>query len=141
LAELDKALSTLKENIRANTPLGQLAATNSFFMTILAKCGNSVLTEVVISLVSRVNFLRAQALLHKGWGVLYAQEIEDILAAIRQRNPDAARAATRKHIASACAAAKQLALSPEMGGRPEPRVEAEAEVAAPKVQRRVRAAA
>jgi DNA-binding GntR family transcriptional regulator len=136
IVELEKALATLKENIRENTPLGQLAATNSFFMIIMEKCGNGVLTEVVISLVSRVNFLRAQALLHKGWGVLYAQEIEDIVAAIRQRSPDAARSATRKHIASACAAAKQLALSPEMGSVPH------AEMGAPRASaRRPRAAA
>lgn len=123
MVELDKALETLRESIKANEPLKQLAATNSFFMAILSHCGNSVLTEVVISLVSRVNFLRAQALLHQGWGVLYAEEIADIVAAIRARNPDAARDAARKHIASACAAAKQLATSPDLGSaKPEKRV-------------------
>jgi len=123
IAELDKALSALKESIDNNTPLDQLAATNAFFMEIMRKCGNSVLTETVISLVSRVNFLRAQALLHQGWGVVYAQEIEDIVASIRDHNPDAARNATRKHIASACAAAKQLALTPELApmGKPKTR--------------------
>lgn len=114
IAELEKALKALRESIDANAPLGQLGATNKFFMTIMSRCGNDILADVVISLVSRVNFLRAQALLHQGWGVVYAQEIEDIVAAIRDRNPDAARAATRKHIASACAAAKQLSLMPEL---------------------------
>lgn len=114
IVELEKALRALKDGIENNTPLRQLAATNAFFMEIMRKCGNNILTEVVISLVSRVNFLRAQALLHQGWGAVYAEEIEDIAAAIRDRNPDAARAATRKHIASACSAAKQLALKPEL---------------------------
>lgn len=113
IAELQKALDTLRDSIARNAPLEQLAATNAFFMEIMRTCGNKVLTDMVISLVSRVNFLRAQALLHQGWGVLYAQEIEDILDAIQERNADAARAATRKHIASACAAAKQLAVAPE----------------------------
>ena len=114
IAELERALHSLKDGIENNTPLKQLAATNAFFMEIMRKCGNNVLTEVVISLVSRVNFLRAQALLHQGWGGVYAEEIEDIVVAIRDRNPDAARAATHKHIASACSAAKQLALKPEL---------------------------
>ena len=114
IAELQKALDALKDSIETNRPLDQLAATNAFFMAVMRKCGNSVLTETVISLVSRVNFLRAQALLHQGWGVVYAEEIEDILLAIREQNPDAARLATRKHIASACSAAKQLSLAPEL---------------------------
>ncbi len=112
--ELQKALDALKSSIETNRPLDQLAATNAFFMAVMRKCGNSVLTETVISLVSRVNFLRAQALLHQGWGVVYAEEIEDILIAIREHNPDAARLATRKHIASACSAAKQLSLAPDL---------------------------
>jgi DNA-binding GntR family transcriptional regulator len=118
IVELQKALDALKASIVSNRPLDQLAATNAFFMSVMLKCGNSILTETVISLVSRVNFLRAQALLHQGWGVVYAAEIEDILEAIRAGNPDVARSATRKHIASACAAAKQLALAPDLGSAP-----------------------
>lgn len=114
LTELEGAMDALRNSIEQNTPLEQLAATNAFFMQIMRKCGNGVLTEVVISLVSRVNFLRAQALLHQGWGVVYAQEIEDILIAVRERNPDSARTATHRHIASACAAAKQVSLKPEL---------------------------
>jgi len=63
--------------------------------------------------VSRLTFLRAQSLLHAGWSARCAKEIEAIVAAIRARNPAAARRATRRHIASACAAAKQVALLPE----------------------------
>lgn len=112
--KLDEALGVFREAIQENTPLKQLAATNSFFMAILSKCGNSVLTEMIISLVSRVNFLRAQSLLYQNWGVLYATEIEDIVSAIKSRSPEAARDAARKHIASACVAAKQLAASAEL---------------------------
>ena len=118
IVELQKALDALRASIASNRPLNQLAATNAFFMSVMLKCGNSILIETVISLVSRVNFLRAQALLHQGWGVVYASEIEDILGAIRAGNPDTARRATRKHIASACAAAKQLALAPDLSSVP-----------------------
>ena len=96
--------------MKAESALKQLAATNAFFGVILDKCGNRVLIDVVFSLVSRLNFLRAQSLQYEGWGYLCLQEIEEILAAIDGRNADAARAATRRHIDSACAAAKQVSV-------------------------------
>ena len=114
IAKLEQALAALRQAIADNEPLQQLAATNSFFLSILQNCGNTVMTDVVTSLVSRVNFLRSQALLYRGWGILYAEEISDIVTAIRNRNPEAARSATHKHIASACAAAKQLTAAPDL---------------------------
>ncbi len=113
IADLDKAVNALKESIATNVPLGQLGATNSFFATIMRRCGNSVLADMVGLLVARVNFLRAQSLL-QGWGILYAREIDDIITAIRDGNAEAARMATRKHISSVCAAGKQISTSPEL---------------------------
>jgi DNA-binding GntR family transcriptional regulator len=69
-----------------------------------------VLVDIVYSLVSRLNFLRAQALRYEGWGHLCLHEIREIITAIEAKNPLAARDATRRHIDSACAAAKQVAL-------------------------------
>lgn len=114
IAALERQLASLNDAIAANAPLDQLAATNRFLAVIVEKHGNDVLAEVVTTLVSRINFLRSQALLRQGWGVVHAREIEDILAAIKARNPEAAREETRKHIASACTAAKHLALGPEL---------------------------
>jgi len=114
IAELEGLLDALKRAIEVNAPLDQLAATNRFLAVIVEKHGNGVLAEVVAALVSRINFLRAQALLREGWGVVHAREIESILTAIKTRNPEVARNETRKHIASACAAAKHLALGPEL---------------------------
>lgn len=108
IARLTQDLRSLKQHIETNSPLGQLAATNSFFTLITQQCSNRTLAEVVVSLVSRINFLRAQALLHPGWGVVYAAEIEAILAAIKAHDPELARKAARKHIASACEAATQV---------------------------------
>ena len=74
--------------MKTESALEQLAATNAFFGVILDKCGNRVLIDVVFSLVSRLNFLRAQSLQYEGWGYLCLQEIEEILAAIDSRNAD-----------------------------------------------------
>lgn len=133
LVELDRALAALRTAINHAAPLEQLSATNAFFNTIMHKCGNWVLQEVVVSLISRVNFLRAHALLHRDWGGLYAQEISDILDAIRAHEPDRAREATRKHIASACAAAK---LVTTMGDLSEAGPAAKTSVASPQAKRR-----
>jgi len=102
-AELGRAL----EN---DSALAQLAATNKLFTVILDSCGNRVLVEIVYRLVSRLNFLRAHALQYEGWGALCLHEINEIVSAIQARNPIVARDATRRHIDSACAAAKQVAL-------------------------------
>jgi len=110
LAQLKLAVSQFKAAVKTENALKQLAATNAFFVVILDKCGNRVLIDVVFSLVSRLNFLRAQSLQYEGWGYLCLQEIEEILAAIDSRNADAARATTRRHIDSACAAAKQVSV-------------------------------
>jgi DNA-binding GntR family transcriptional regulator len=110
LSQLKVAVSQFKTAVKTESALRQLAATNAFFGVILDKCGNRVLIDVVFSLVSRLNFLRAQSLQYEGWGYLCLQEIEDILAAIDSRNADLARAATRRHIDSACAAAKQVSV-------------------------------
>ena len=110
LAAIKQALGQLQEAMKEDRPLEQLAATNAIFSAILDHCGNQVLVDIVYSLVSRLNFLRAQALRYEGWVHLCLHEIREIIAAIDAKNPIAARDATRRHIDSACAAAKQVAL-------------------------------
>ncbi len=113
LMAIKDAFTRLERALRAENALDQLAATNAIFGPILARCGNRILIDVVTSLVSRLNFLRAQALRYEGWGYLCAHEISTIIAAIERNDADAARAATHQHIDSACAAAKQVALLPD----------------------------
>jgi len=116
LSQLDGVLKRLNDSITVGASLDQLEAINAFFAIVMAKCGNRVLAETVFGLLSRVNFLRAQAILRPGWAALFAKEMAEIVAAVRSRSPDASRAATRRHIDSACAAAKQIVLMSE----PEP---------------------
>jgi DNA-binding GntR family transcriptional regulator len=104
------AYARLQLALKEERAIEQLAATNALFGTILDHCGNETLIEIVYSLVSRLNFLRAQALRYEGWGHLCIHEIGDIIAALQAKNAPTARDATRRHIDSACAAAKQVAL-------------------------------
>jgi len=120
VAALKKALAQLESGLKADDAILQLRATNALFSAVLDHCGNLVLTDIVYSLVSRLNFLRAQALRYEGWGHLCLHEIREIVAAVEAKNPTLARQATRRHIDSACAAAKQVALLPDapVGTRP-----------------------
>jgi DNA-binding GntR family transcriptional regulator len=120
VAALKRALAQLESGLKADDAILQLRATNALFSAVLDHCGNLVLTDIVYSLVSRLNFLRAQALRYEGWGHLCLHEIREIVAAIEAKNPTLARQATRRHIDSACAAAKQVALLPDepVGTRP-----------------------
>jgi DNA-binding GntR family transcriptional regulator len=113
LTQLEGCINDLHDAVDAEAPIAQLEATNKFFYCILKKAANRILQEFTVALVSRLMFLRAQSLKHQGWGLLYVEEIEDIVEAIRLRSPEDAKAATRRHIASACAAAKQVSVTPE----------------------------
>jgi DNA-binding GntR family transcriptional regulator len=110
LAQLKLAVSQFKAAVKTESALKQLAATNAFFGVILDKCGNRVLIDVVFSSSrASISCARSRCSTRAG-GYLCLQEIEEILAAIEGRNADAARAATRRHIDSACAAAKQVSV-------------------------------
>lgn len=113
LAAIDAITTRVRQGLRAKNPIEQLDATNSFFQFITAHCGNEVLAQTVYQLVSRINFLRAQSLLHEGWSALCSQEIDAIVATIRTKKPAAARQATQRHIQSACDAATHVALLPK----------------------------
>ena len=110
IATLNRTIARLKLASRLDDALEMLAATNEIFNTILTKCGNNMLIEMVYSLVSRINFLRAQSLLDKEWRHLCIAEIEEVIAAIRSNKPTTARQAVRRHISSACKTATQIML-------------------------------
>ncbi len=111
--ELQDALDRLRAAIREMDVARQIGAVDDFFKYILTQCGNPMLVEMVNALVSRILFLRAHALQQKGWGLLCIEEIEDVLSEIRGQRPVHARQAIRRHIASACQAARQSALITE----------------------------
>jgi DNA-binding GntR family transcriptional regulator len=110
IAGLIRAVARLKLAARMDDPLEMIAATNAIFNTILTKCGNDLLVEMVYSLVSRINFLRARTLLDKEWRHLCIAEINTMIAAIRASKAKTARRAVQRHISSACTTAKRIVL-------------------------------
>jgi len=106
--EIDLLAGRLKSASRADDLIAMLTWTNGIFGTILAKCDNNLLTDMVYSLVARINLLRARSLADKEWRRKWVAEIEDMITTIRTGTPAAAREAVRRHIASACDTAKQV---------------------------------
>lgn len=116
IANLHRTVARLKLASRLDDPLEMLAATNEIFNTVLTKCGNNLLIEMVYSLVSRINFLRAQSLLDKEWRHRCIAEIEDMIGAIRSNKAATARQVVRRHILSACKAAKRIMVASKTTG-------------------------
>lgn len=112
IARLRSIVMQVKQALHAKDPLRQLHVTNSFFGYIYTRCKNDVLVDLVSTLVSRLNFLRAQSLMHEGWRELCAEELGKIMTAIAAKRATAARLAVQQHIESACAAATKVAAMP-----------------------------
>lgn len=113
IREIELLIGRLKTASRTDDLIAMLTWTNGIFGTIFAKCNNSLLIDMVYSLVARINFLRAQSLVDKEWRRQWVAEIEEMIATIRTGTAGAAREAVRNHIASACNTAKRVGLLPQ----------------------------
>ena len=105
-----KAIATAKvekDHIKAGDALGHIAATNLFFQVILVG-HNRILSEIIVSLMSRINFLRARSMLRKNRGRECATELKAIADALKKRDRAAAKAATAHHISQCCNAARDV---------------------------------
>jgi DNA-binding GntR family transcriptional regulator len=104
---LETQVTAFKAAAKAGDALGHIAATNLFFQVILVG-HNRVLSEVIVSLLSRINFLRARSMLRKNRGRECAAELKAIADALKKRDRAAARAATAHHITQCCNAARDV---------------------------------
>ena len=111
LSALKRRLRHVRAALERGRSLEAIDAINAFFWYIIQRCGNAVLLDVVVSLVSRLNFLRAQSLRDERWRGVCANEIGAILEALNAGNPVAAKSATCVHIASTCQAARDVAIA------------------------------
>jgi DNA-binding GntR family transcriptional regulator len=78
-----------------------LDAKNALYAVLLSNCGNSLVKEILGSLHSRVNLLRATSLMHLQRLPASLNEIDNLYRAIQQRDADAAQAAAQLHVANA----------------------------------------
>ena len=87
------ALSGEKDNV--------LKAKGHLYDIMLNHCGNALIKEILTSLYSRVNLLRATSLMHPDRLPASLREIDKLAKAIKSRNPEAAQKAATLHVANA----------------------------------------
>ncbi|WP_213991074.1 GntR family transcriptional regulator [Sodalis sp. dw_96] len=78
-----------------------LDAKNALYDVLLNNCGNSLVKEILSSLHSRINLLRATSLMHLQRLPASLGEIDNLYQAIQRRDADAAQAAAQLHVANA----------------------------------------
>jgi GntR family transcriptional regulator, trigonelline degradation regulator len=101
IKELEDKLKKFGEAVAKHDEYQRVEATTQFYSTILRSCGNSVVQEVLLGLLARINFLRAQSMSNPGRSKKSHVEMKAILDAIKLRNPQQARLAAQAHVEKA----------------------------------------
>ena len=105
IKELIKTVKRLKEADKKNDSEGVLQAKAEFYGILLGGCGNNLVREVLGGLLSRVSLLRATSLMLEDRLPQSLKEIEALVACIKLRDPDGARAISFEHVSNAQKAA------------------------------------
>jgi DNA-binding GntR family transcriptional regulator len=108
IGHLRDALSRIRQGYAAHDHHGVLQATMAFYETMFKAGGKAIAWDVVKRLNSRISWLRAMTIASPGRSVSGFGQMEKIFRAIEQRQPDAAAAASREHVANAAALAQRL---------------------------------
>jgi DNA-binding GntR family transcriptional regulator len=85
-----------------------LKAKGDLYDVLLGNCGNGLIKEILTSLYSRVNLLRATSLMHPDRLPASLREIDKLYKALKARDAQAAEAAARLHVANAEKAAMRM---------------------------------
>jgi DNA-binding GntR family transcriptional regulator/transposase len=101
IARLTRALRDFESAVKHHQPIERIRATSAFYEIILNGCGNNIIQEILASLLARINVLRAKSMSNEGRDRHSADEMRNILEAIRRRDPVAARAAAELHVSAA----------------------------------------
>lgn len=105
------ALAEIAAAYGAEDHHGVILSTTRFYEAMFAAGGKHVAWEVVKRLNSRISWLRAMTIASPGRATTGLGQMEKIFAAIAGRQPEAAAAASRAHVANAAALAARLLAS------------------------------
>ncbi len=98
----------LRTQAEAGSTSGVLEAKSKLYNLMLGNCGNKLVWEVLQSLFSRVNILRATSLLHPDRISQSLAEIDALAAALKARSADKAQELASLHVQNACTVAVKL---------------------------------
>jgi DNA-binding GntR family transcriptional regulator/transposase len=106
ITRLEHALHDFERAVKDHQPIERIRSTSAFYEIILNGCGNTIIQEILASLLARINVLRAKSMANEGRDRHSADEMRNILEAIRRRDPVAARIAAESHVNAAHEAAR-----------------------------------
>jgi DNA-binding GntR family transcriptional regulator len=101
IEQLTKSLKLFERAVKNEAAVERVQFTGEFYDVILRGCGNTIIREVLESLLARVNALRATSMSNPGRAKFSLAEMRKILQAIEQHDPVAARAAAEAHVIAA----------------------------------------
>ena len=108
IAQFGEAAKELRTQAMAQDQAGVLKAKTALYEVLLDNCGNALVKEVLNSLYSRVNLLRATSLMHPDRLPSSLREIDKLYKALKARDADEAQALARLHVANAEKAAMRM---------------------------------
>jgi len=108
IARFGETAKVLKVHALASDQKGVLQAKTALYDVLLDNCGNALVKEILTSLYSRINLLRATSLMHPARLPSSLREIDKLYKALKARDATAAEAAARTHVANAEKAAMRV---------------------------------
>jgi DNA-binding GntR family transcriptional regulator len=108
IAQFGEKAKALRVQALAQDQAGVLKAKTELYDVLLDNCGNGLVKEILTSLYSRVNLLRATSLMHPDRLPTSLREIDKLFKALKARDASAAEAAARLHASNAEKAAMRM---------------------------------
>ncbi|PXW23922.1 GntR family transcriptional regulator [Paraburkholderia caballeronis] len=108
IAQFGEAAKALRVQATAQDQAGVLKAKTALYDVLLDNCGNGLVKEILTSLYSRVNLLRATSLMHPDRLPSSLREIDKLYKALKARDGDEAQALARQHVLNAEKAAMRM---------------------------------
>jgi len=105
--QLQDALDRLRAESKKGDPLELLKAKNTFYECMISGTGNTALGDTLRLLNSRVTVLRATSLGAAGRAAESARELQELVSALRAKDPIKARTLAVEHVRRAAEIALQ----------------------------------
>lgn len=108
IREFSRGAEVLRHHALSGEKSKVLEAKSSLYNIMLGNCGNNLVREVLQSLFSRINILRATSLMHPNRIEQSLAEIDALAAALEKRDADEASRVASLHVMNACVVAMKL---------------------------------
>jgi DNA-binding GntR family transcriptional regulator len=108
ITEFGEAIKELRVHALAQDQKGVLHAKTRLYDILLNNCNNALVKEIVTSLYTRINLLRATSLMSPERLPASIKELEKLHKLLKARDADGAEEAARTHIANAKKAALRI---------------------------------